>query len=342
MVNTLRTAIGIVFKTSIDFFCVNPESYAKSGEDVGLVWLDPISEFLIVGEIKQAAAVNAVVPVRLAGYWYGQRGTDGMVGQSAGPDEKVIYELHGGGWVWDSACMCEEMLRYTKDQGCTRAFQIEYRLSQGSLFPPKGAFPAALIDAIAGYNYLVNDLGFKPSNILITGESAGGNLAFALVRYLVNASIRSPPPPRAQFLLSPTADWGRTHIGPDSTMQCNSDSDIVTWFLGGYGTRALLGNLPESDACDNSWISPGSAKLPHVEGCFSGMPPTLIMGGDAEMTLDSMKALRDRLVADNGEKKVTYVEVADTTHIVMCMKWHEPQKTVAYEEFATWVKSIHQ
>ena len=44
---------------------------------------------------------------------------------------------------------------------------------------------AALIDALAGYNYLVNTVGFHPTRIILEGDSAGGNLALALTRYLL-------------------------------------------------------------------------------------------------------------------------------------------------------------
>ncbi|KAJ9091609.1 hypothetical protein QFC21_007149 [Naganishia friedmannii] len=46
------------------------------------------------------------------------------------------------------------------------------------------AFPACLLDALAGYLFLTRDLGFEPSNIILMGDSAGGNLALALARYL--------------------------------------------------------------------------------------------------------------------------------------------------------------
>lgn len=240
---------------------------------------------------------------------------------------------------WDSAYMCNQMLKYAKEY--KRVLQIEYRTSQGPPHAPQGAFPAAIIDALMGYNYLVNTLGFMPSNILITGESAGGNLAFALTRYLVQSKFPLLPPPRAQFLLSPTADWGQSHVGPNSAMVKNDRSDFVHWFIKGYATRALLGNLSPEDMYTNSWISPGGARLPHVEGRFSGMPPTLIMAGDAEYTLDGMKVLRDRLLADNGEGVIKYIELPDTTHVVMTWPWHQPESTQAFEMFAQWVNDVY-
>lgn len=45
------------------------------------------------------------------------------------------------------------------------------------------AFPASLLDALAGYQYLLS-LGFEPKNIMLCGDSAGANACLALSRYL--------------------------------------------------------------------------------------------------------------------------------------------------------------
>lgn len=50
---------------------------------------------------------------------------------------------------------------------------VDYRLSH--LNP----FPAALIDAISGYVYLINNRSIDPKRIVVVGDSAGGNLALA-------------------------------------------------------------------------------------------------------------------------------------------------------------------
>ena len=108
----------------------------------------------------------------------------------AEPEEKVLYVLHGGGYHTQSAHPSDivanipfGILRYAKT--ISRALCLEYRLTSNPHSKPINPFPAALIDAVAGYNYLVNVLGFEPANIIIEGDSAGANLALALTRYLV-------------------------------------------------------------------------------------------------------------------------------------------------------------
>ncbi|KAF9498252.1 alpha/beta-hydrolase [Pleurotus eryngii] len=291
---------------------------------------------LVVGEIEHAAQVNDIHPIKVAGFWYGKRGEYSEVRQAAGPDEKVIYELHGGGFVLGSAgptggsaYFCSEALKYAPHD--TRVFQVEYRLSQ--------RFPAALIDAMLCYDYVVNTLGFKPSNVMLAGESAGGNLALALARYVVHASITSLSSPGALLLLSPPADWGNTHSGFCSSMHKYSDNDFVHNFLAGYPTCSLIGSLPQSDAYMHLWIAPASLRLDHPESLFVGLPPTLILAGAVGMTLDPMKTLADGMRAYTGTDLVTYVEIANATRAVLLAKWHEPERTQAYEVFASWAKN---
>ena len=59
---------------------------------------------------------------------------------------------------------------------------MQYRLAQGPPLPAENAFPAALLDALAGYNYLVHAVGFAPADILVLGESCGGGLAVGRVQ----------------------------------------------------------------------------------------------------------------------------------------------------------------
>jgi len=106
-----------------------------------------------------------------------------------------------------------------------RIFGLEYRLSTAEPFGKSNPFPAALIDAIVGYRYLVQDIGFEPKNILLSGDSAGGNLAFTLAYYLSTYKLPELPQAGGMLLISPTVDWAVTHQGPQSSMTVNSRSD---------------------------------------------------------------------------------------------------------------------
>ena len=224
-----------------------------------------------------------------------------------------------------------------------RAFALGYRLSSSFPYPSAGPFPASVIDALSGYRYLVEGLGFYPTNIIVCGDSAGGHLANNLVRYLLNASLPSLSLPGALILLSPAMDWGKTHLGsPESTMETNKSTDFVRpIFLNGYTGTSLRGALEESELDTNSWLSPASLKLPRMDGLFANYPPTFILAGGAEQSVDMMHTFRDRLVHDSGKDKVRYIEYPDAIHDWLNFPWHEPERTQALTELDEWLSGVY-
>ncbi|KAF8515447.1 alpha/beta-hydrolase [Gautieria morchelliformis] len=344
LVSVYRVFLDVMFDTTL----LPNTPIAKAAEDAektGFVWVDA-TPTLVVGEVREKAAQNGVEAVRTAGFWFGTKKSDGKVGQKADDGEKVFYHFHGGGFVMGSAhpstgpvkvCF-DGLLQYTS---ISRIFALEYRLCVAPPFGSENAFPAALIDAVAGYRYLVEDIGFKPENIIVSGDSSGGNLACALVRYLLVNKLPNLPGAGALLMHSPTVDWACTHVGPESSMVKNSRSDFVhAIFSSGYSYRALRGKLPADEVATNPWISPASLKVTKTQGLFAGFPQTMIVCGGAEMTLDPMRTLRDRILADIGAQSVTYLEVPDSTHDFFTAKWHEPERTNAMKDVGTWIDQL--
>jgi acetyl esterase/lipase len=201
-------------------------------------------------------------------------------------------------------------------------------------------FPAALIDVIAGYRYLVEEVGVEPANIIIGGDSAGGILAYQLVRFLTTTDSSVLPNAGALLLLSPSAD---SALRPNpGSMLANTRSDYVrSWFDAAYGVTSLLGSLPASEL-DKPWLSPGSTMFSDadISGMFQAFPPTFILAGEAEMSRDCMRVLRDRMQSDMGTKNVTYVETANAPHDFLSMSILEPERTEALREIAKWAKAL--
>lgn len=89
---------------------------------------------------------------------------------SEGP---VILFLHGGGYVGGSPAMEREATFKLARQCGGKVFALDYRLA------PQEPFPAALIDAVVAYKYLVDPpadalhKAIDSSKILIAGDSAG-------------------------------------------------------------------------------------------------------------------------------------------------------------------------
>ena len=303
---------------------------------------------LVTGVLKTWMTAASVTPIRIPGYWIHRDGSSTEIGAPPVPGEKVVYNMHGGGYIRLSAhpkdvtaTIPRGMLEHV--DSVHRTFSIEYRLSSTTPNPIANPFPAALLDALAGYNYLVNVVGFSPSDILFCGDSAGGNLALALVRYITEHKDQGniPPPPGALILLSPWTDTSESHDYPGSSSHEFIDSDYVDVVDGkmSYAKDAFLGTLGMDAASHNRYISPASLH-PSMSIDFMGFPKTFIVAGGAEVLLDQILTLKERMVKDLGEENVKYYEAKDGVHDYLALSWHEPERTDTYKELAKWIQMI--
>ncbi|KAJ4483322.1 Alpha/Beta hydrolase protein [Lentinula aciculospora] len=311
--------------------CPNREVGAL-GEDIQCVWVDPVPK-LIVGDLAVWSRAASVSSDYVQGYWYGK--SRAIVSGIALPGEKILYSLHGGAYTsgtahpsGTNAKVIQQLIHL--DSSLNRAFAIEYRLSSEM----SNHFPAALIDALAGYHYLVNTMGFKPSHIIVEGSAGGGNLALALARYLIDYYGHSEVPdlpdvPGSLILLSPWVDIGlapdESHLEPTTT---STRSWLVSDYMFGpqcpmtsYSKQVFVGPHGIDVAALNEYISP-SSRHPLLELDFEDFPRTFVSAGAAENLLPQIRLLRDRMIQDLGyddkgsEKrgKITYHEALDASH----------------------------
>ena len=238
-----------------------------------------------------------------------------------------------------------------------RTFGVEYRLSKqgetgkASVFP----FPAALIDALAGFLYLVK-LGFPEEDIVIVGDSAGGNLALALTRYLLlnkGQQPKLPKVPAALVLLSPCTDVSEQFLdnpGPESSQTVNAERDWLVPINSGVirsNAEVFLGGRPEHVelAYRDPYISPASPILlgltpdsPTRTISFKGFPRTFIDNGRFETFYDQILRLGDAMAEDLGEDMVFYNEVDGATHDYLTIDWCDPDRTETSKKILKWLE----
>ena len=320
------------------------KSIIKSNIVTG-VWCEPKPE-LIAGRIKKWAETAEVETVRVPGYWYTSPLSRVPADAPAQPGEKIFYHLHGGAYVMETASPSSRltpvvMKLLEETNTMNRLFSLEYRVSSSAHFRVANPFPAALIDAVTGYNYLISELGFEPNNIIIFGDSAGGHLALSLLRYLVESSVL--PMPGAFIGHSPLCDITSSHLAiPDSSLKF--ETDILTRLDQGFlewAWKSFSGPLHE-DPIDgptkNPYLSPASIG-PDIEATisFEGFPKTLLIYGGAERMRDDVRTLKERMVRDLGEEKVTAFEAPDAIHVFLLLEWHEPERTEGFGLISRWV-----
>lgn len=97
----------------------------------------------------------------------------------------VFLYFHGGGYrnPLEEAGHMPVVLECAKALDAGRTFLLEYGLV------PELQYPGQLVQAAYTLNLLLNQLGCQPNQVVIGGDSAGGNLALALL-----AHIKQPHP----------------------------------------------------------------------------------------------------------------------------------------------------
>ncbi len=190
------------------------------------------------------------------------------------PRHSVLY-FHGGVYVMGDAFLAADLASQIGRRTRAKAISVDYRLA------PEHPYPAAVDDALAAYEALLNS-GTAPSDIVFAGESAGGGLAVAT---LVNARDHGLPLPAAAFAMSPYADL--TLAG--ATMETKREADPL---LSPQALRARVPDYTSGQDAALGLISPIFADL-------SGLPPLIIQAGTHEVLLDdAIRLARQAAIAD--------------------------------------------
>lgn len=193
---------------------------------------------------------------------------------SPGADaSRVIYYLHGGGYVIGSINTHREMVARIARASGAKALILDYRLA------PENPFPAAVEDAVAGYRWLLAQ-GVDHDRIIIAGDSAGGGLTVATLLALRDAG---DPLPAAAVCISPWTDLAvtgesmETKAAVDPMIQKAHAIEGARHYLSGADPRTPL-------------ASPLYADL-------SGLPHLFIQVGASETLLDDSTRLAERAKA---------------------------------------------
>jgi epsilon-lactone hydrolase len=207
-----------------------------------------------------------VVPVTACGvpaHWIIPRGES---------ERRVLLYLHGGAWVYGWAPLYDTFVARLARASKARALGIDYRLA------PEHPYPAALDDCLSAYNYLL-DQGIPAHDVVVMGDSAGGNLTPAL---LLTLKERGMPLPSAGVCLSPFTDMAWR----GESFRENARNDIIPASLADF---AIAAYAPGRDLRD-----------PHLSpfnGDLGGLPPLLIQVGGGELLVDDARAFAARAAA---------------------------------------------
>lgn len=170
---------------------------------------------------------------------------------------RVILHFHGGGYVLgdgreDDAGFLAQTFLDVGQGHISHVVCPQYRLASSET----GRFPAALQDAITSYIHLIRVEQLRASQTVLSGDSAGGNLALALLRYLQDYSQSlSLELPRHIWLWSPfldaVASWERPHEHDQSV---HSATDYTSGAFGLWAVRSFMPRLSTSIGLRHPYI----------------------------------------------------------------------------------------
>jgi len=202
----------------------------------------------------------------VAAEWVLAPGADG--------NRRVLY-IHGGAFIAGSPLSHRNITTRFSELTGAAVLAIDYRL-----MPEHGRLDS-LEDCKTAYRWILEngpDGKHPPDHLVVSGDSAGGNLSLALSAWVRDQGLRAPD---AVVGLSPLAD--STFSGPSIAENLESDVMLGPLF-------ALLQRIP---TFIGRWffvlqnrVRPADPVVSPVFGDLSNLPPTLIQVSAAEMLRD--------------------------------------------------------
>ncbi len=235
-----------------------------------------VFQFLLAKRQGPALKSGKLPPTRFGIFGSGANKVAGMACGSLDPAQgPVLLWLHGGAWVMPiiPENHVATAARLAQTIGGS-AFLPEYRLL------PSQPFPAGLDDCEKAYNMLLES-GFAPGQIAIGGDSAGGNLTFALLHRLRRNGGEMPA---AAVGVAPVTDLACfPHGSPARVEFSGSDAVLPVTSLTGLIDR-YCGDHDRS----HPEISP-------LYGDFNGFPPVHLVCSAHEYLRDDSVFLAQQL-----------------------------------------------
>lgn len=233
-----------------------------------------------IAGLRAATAVPWYEP-RFADGWRLRIETDGAlpgewIERDGAKPGRAILHLHGGGYMFCTAHTYRPLAAHLAAAADAIVFTPDYRLA------PEHKFPAQIDDGVAAYRRLMA-AGTAAARIAVTGDSAGGGLALAVILRLRELGESLPG---CVVLFSPWVDLEAT--APSLKRNAATDPSLVGENVG-KGLHLYLGTVARNDPR----ASPFHADL-------TGLPPMLIQVGDIEVLLDDATRLADKVRAAGG------------------------------------------
>jgi len=274
--NTRQTISKKISKIREEFDNMDPLMVAvKAAHSVGVKGDYVSPEDLEHQRSSQDKFCRLVTPSR--GVSYHTFDIEGIESEWSIPDfphdkKHIIMYCHGGGYTCGNLNYARILSGKLSLSCGVEVISFAYRLS------PENPYPAAIEDAVKVWDYLMY-LGYGASDIIVAGDSAGGNLSLELCLKLNDEGRKQPG---GLVLFSPWTDM--TMNSKAYTLWKDKDPMLTAEYV-----AAVRGAYAGKDADYNNPVySP-------LFGDLSILPPALIQVGSNEILRDDSEALAAKM-----------------------------------------------
>jgi len=254
-----------------------------------------MDELLVKSENKVGVRIMASEPLNLRGAkgivgGLIQRAVNVVKGSDSCTEEAIVIHVHGGGFVsLSSSSHRSYLLKWAKNLKLIH-FSIDYKLS------PESCYPETLDEVWQAYlwitNYAEQALGIKAPKVILIGDSAGGNLIFALTLRLIRAGLKLPD---GLVLMYPSLSMDLSIFSPSYFL--SFDDRLLPYSLMNLVVKAYIGE--GTDPAKDPFVSP----LVASDELMSKMPPVRIVSGSNDPLHDENWRLLARLKGLKKEAK---------------------------------------
>jgi epsilon-lactone hydrolase len=233
------------------------------------------------------------------------------------PKDRVMVYFHGGAYIIGSIIQRRGFLSQLSKRLNMQILSVDYRLA------PQFPLPAQFQDSINVYSWLLEN-NFKPNNIVLAGDSAGGHITLCSLLMMKKDNI---PLPAGAILLSPLTD---------ATLSDPSffDNGVTDPILADVCVAALVAHALDRQKADLPLFSP-------LFGDLKDLPPMLFIASTCEMIYsDSVRFVEKAKKAGVNAQLKAYDNMIHTFPVYLGDNAPWPEIDESIKEMDTMLKSL--
>ncbi|KAK4040096.1 Alpha/Beta hydrolase protein [Parachaetomium inaequale] len=267
---------------------------------------------------------------------------------------KFVFFLHGGGYIAPALkghmewCARAYLLASSaaKSKSVDQEDEVAVAVLQYALAAPGAQYPTQLQQAADGLAHLFASGRVRPGNLVIGGDSAGGNLTAQMLSHLLRPhpaarEVVLEEPLAGTFLVSPwlsaTLDWASVERnGGIDMLSPKPMTSVVKDVVG--GVEVYEAEVREK----NGWAMP--MDLEDAEGWFRGLGKVVkevyVTAGEQEILLDQGVAFADAVRRGNPGVPVKLEVMKDEAHDWIMIEGEEGVDGDATKRMRAWFTGV--